>query len=184
MKVPLQLSLRDVMPLPSLEPEIRQRVDRLDHWTPDIISCHVAVEAEANRHRTGHRYRVRVLVHVPGAEIVAGDHHRDNDPFLALHGAFDAVDRQLEDHARRRRGQIKQHPVVRRGRIEFLSDSGVGSIVDDAGETWRFDRTLVDRPRFESLNVGQRVRFVEAMTPTGREARRINAVRHDAGALP
>ena len=127
MKVPLHLSLRNVMPLPSLAPAIRQRADRLDHWTPDVISCHVAVEAEANRHHTGHEYRVRITVHVPGRDIVAGDHHRATDPFLAMHGAFDAVDRQLEDHARRRRGQVKQHSGARETRGKAVpGDSGLG----------------------------------------------------------
>jgi ribosomal subunit interface protein len=182
LKVPLHLSLRNVMPLPSLQPTIRQRVERLDHWTSDVISCHVAVEAEANRHHTGHAYRVRVCVHVPGAEIIAGDHHRDADPFVALHGAFDAVDRQLEDHARRVRGQTKQHPRVRRGSIGFLSESGTGHIRDEDGETWHFDRTLVEHPGFEALTLGQTVRFVEALTRSGREARRINAVHNEVRA--
>lgn len=127
MKVPLHLTLRDVMPLPSLEPAIRQRAERLAHWTPDVISCHVTVEAEANRRHTDHAYRVRVTVHVPGADVVAGDHHRATDPFVALHGAFDAIDRQLEDHARRGRGQVKQHSGMRstRGSVP-IDDAGLG----------------------------------------------------------
>lgn len=53
MKRPLQITFRDMMPLPSVEPEIRRRADRLDQWTPDVMSCQVVVEAEGNRHRTG-----------------------------------------------------------------------------------------------------------------------------------
>ena len=49
MKLPLQIVFRDIVPLPSLEPEIRRLAAKLDQWTPDVMSCHVAVESAANR---------------------------------------------------------------------------------------------------------------------------------------
>jgi ribosomal subunit interface protein len=115
MKLPLQITFRDLVPLPSLEPEIRRRADKLAHWSNDVTSCHVVVEAAGNRHRQGHRYSVKVVVCVPDADSTATTHHHDEDIHRAVHGAFDAVDRQLEDHVRRRRGQVKQHeaPVKR-----------------------------------------------------------------------
>jgi ribosomal subunit interface protein len=109
MKLPLQVTFRDLVPLASLEPEIRRRAHKLDQWTPDVMSCHVVVEATGNRHHQGHEYSVNVSVRVPGAEIAATTHHRDQDIGRAVHGAFDAVDRQLEEYARRRRGQVKRH---------------------------------------------------------------------------
>jgi ribosomal subunit interface protein len=109
MKLPLQITFRNMVPLPSVEPEIRRRADKLEQWTPDVMSCHVVVEAEANRHRQGHEYRVHISVRVPGEEIAAGSHHLDQDIHRAVGGAFDAADRQLEDYVRRRRGQVKLH---------------------------------------------------------------------------
>ncbi|ODV13614.1 MAG: hypothetical protein ABT20_01570 [Rubrivivax sp. SCN 70-15] len=175
MKLPLQLTIRDMAPLPSLEPEIQRRAAQLDRFAADVMSCHVVVEAEGNRHRTGHEYRVKATVHVPDEVIVAGEHQLDRDVFVALRDSFDALDRQLEDYVRRRSGQTKAHPVVLHGRIESLSDEGVGRIVGDAGDEYRFDRTQVEHPVFEHLSVGQEVRFLEAGTRTGREARRVCA---------
>jgi ribosomal subunit interface protein len=109
MKLPLQVTFRDVVPLPSLEPEIQRRAAKLDQWTADVMSCHVVVAATGNRHRQGHEYSVTVSVRVPDAEITAVTHHDDLDIHRAVHGAFDAVGRQLEDYARQRRGQVKQH---------------------------------------------------------------------------
>jgi ribosomal subunit interface protein len=109
MKLPLQITFRDMAPLPSVEPEIRRRVEKLDQWTPDLMSCQVVVEAEGNRHHTGHSYRVRITLRVPEDEISVGQHHEDEDIHRAVRGAFDAADRQLEDYVRRRRGQVKQH---------------------------------------------------------------------------
>jgi ribosomal subunit interface protein len=127
MKLPVQITLRDIVPLPSLEPEIRRLAAKLDQWTPDVMSCHVAVESAANRHRQGHEYSVKVSVRVPDAEIVASTHHNDQDIQRAVHGAFDAVSRQLEDYARQRRGQVKQHEApAKRAPLPPLPDSQAG----------------------------------------------------------
>ncbi len=109
MKLPVQITFRDLVPLPSLEPEIRHRVAKLEQWTPDLMSCHVVVEAAGNRRHQGHDYSVKVSVHVPDAVIAATTHHHDQDIHRAMNGAFDAVDRQLEDYVRQRRGQVKRH---------------------------------------------------------------------------
>jgi ribosome-associated translation inhibitor RaiA len=109
MKIPLQIQFRDLMPLPSLEGEIRARVAKLEQFVPELTSCRVTVEAEGNRHHQGHRYVVRVDASVPGEEFVTGEHHGQEDIALAMHGAFDAMARRLEDYVRRRRGQVKQH---------------------------------------------------------------------------
>jgi ribosomal subunit interface protein len=109
MKLPLQITFRDLVPLPSLEPAIRRRVEKLDRWAPDLMSCHVVVQAEGDRHRQGHVYRVQVDVRLSDQEIVAGGHQGDADVFVALQASFDALDRQLEDLVRRRRGQVKHH---------------------------------------------------------------------------
>jgi len=109
MKLPLEIVFRDLVPLPSLESEIRRRAVKLEQFVPTLMSCRVVVEASANRHRQGHLYAVRIDVRVPGIELVTGEHHRSEDIELAVRGAFDAMGRRLEDHVRRRRGQVKQH---------------------------------------------------------------------------
>jgi ribosome-associated translation inhibitor RaiA/cold shock CspA family protein len=175
MKLPLQVTFRDMVPLPSLEPEIRRRADKFDRWTPDVMSCRVTVESDDSRRRTGHAYRVQILVRVPDEEIAVGMNQADEDIHRAVGDAFDAADRRLEDYARRRRGETKAHHAVLRGRIGMLSDDGVGTIVAESGETYHFDRSHVAQPDFEHLEVNQEVRFLEGVTRAGREARRIVA---------
>ena len=41
MKLPLQVVFRDLVPLPSLEDDIRQRAAKLEQFAPDLISGHV-----------------------------------------------------------------------------------------------------------------------------------------------
>jgi ribosome-associated translation inhibitor RaiA len=109
MKLPVQVVFRDLVPLPSLEGDIRRRAEKLVQFAPNLLSCHVAVEATANQHRQGHRYVVKIDARVPGEEIFVGDHHGNEDIAIAVRVAFDAMGRRLEDYARRRRGQVKRH---------------------------------------------------------------------------
>ncbi len=111
MKLPLQVTFRDMVPLPSLESEIRWRAAKLERFVPDLISCHVVVDASANRHQQGHVYAVKIDVRVPGEEIFAGERQAHEEIGVALREAFDAMTRRLEDYARKRRGQVKQHAV-------------------------------------------------------------------------
>jgi len=114
MKLPLQVTFRDMVPLPSLEGEIRQRAAKLEHFMPDLVSCHVVIEASGNRHQQGHRYAVKIDVRVPGDEIFTGEHQADAQIEIAVRDAFDAMARRLEDYSRRRRGQVKHHEPSQR----------------------------------------------------------------------
>ena len=109
MKLPLEIIFRDLVPLPSLEPDIRRRAAKLEQFVPTLMSCRVVVEASANRHRQGHSYAVKIDVRVPSDELFVGEHHRSEDIEVAVREAFDAMGRRLEDYARRRRGQVKHH---------------------------------------------------------------------------
>jgi ribosome-associated translation inhibitor RaiA len=124
MKLPLQVTFRDMAPLPSLGAEIGRRAAKLEQFVPDLISCHVVVEASANRHHVGHRYAVKIDVRVPGEQIFAGEHQAHEVIEIAVREAFDAMGRQLEDYARRRRGQVKHHEPSQRGAAASAPDEG------------------------------------------------------------
>ena len=109
MKLPLQITFRDLDPMPTLEEEIRRRVSALERWAPDLMSCQVAVKAEGNRHRQGRVFRVSVTLRLSDGELATGAHPGNDDVYLAMRGSFDALDRQLEEHLRRRRGEVKHH---------------------------------------------------------------------------
>lgn len=87
-------------------------VDELESIFDRIVSCHVVVEAP-HRHHQGGLYAVRVELGVPGEHIVAGrspaEHAAHADAHVAVRDAFRAVRRQLEDHIRRARGDVKSH---------------------------------------------------------------------------
>lgn len=103
-----QISFDGVPADPAVRDAALEHVAQLESLSGRITGCHVVV-AQPHRHqREGRRYSVRIDVRVPGTEIVVNrDHHPDrahDDPFVALHDAFLAVRRRLEDHVRRMRG--------------------------------------------------------------------------------
>ena len=85
--------------------KIRERLDKLERFHDRILTCHVVVEAP---HRHKHKcmiYVVRIVLSVPGGEIVVnrepGADHAHEDVYVAIRDAFDALRRQLEDYARK-----------------------------------------------------------------------------------
>ena len=62
-------------------------------------------------------YKVRIDVAVPDGELVTSHehHHRDSaheDVHVPIRDAFNAMRRQLEDDARKRRGKVKRHAAL------------------------------------------------------------------------
>lgn len=111
MKLPLQIAFRNMDPSDAVEAKIRARAGSLERFAAGITSCRVAVEKQDRHRHQGNLFRVRVDLTVPGRELVAGG-KRDADPahadvYVAIRDAFDAARRQLEDYARRRRGDVK-----------------------------------------------------------------------------
>ena len=121
-------------------------------------------EAPNRRHREGSLYHIRVDLKVPGREIVVkrdpSEHHAHEDIYVAVRDCFDAVRRQLEDHARRLRGDIKTHEVPGHGRIaQLIAEKDYGFIDASDGTEIYFHRNAVAHESFDKLVVGDEVRF-------------------------
>lgn len=163
MTVPLQVTFKDMDPSPALESRIRAKAARLERFADDILRCHVTVEAPHRHHHQGRLYRARVEVFVPRGDVIVTRegplNHAHEDPYVAVRDAFDAAIRQLEDHVRRLRGDVKHHePVMRRGRIaRFIAGEDYGFIETEGGEEVYFHRNSVAGDGFDRLRVGDEV---------------------------
>lgn len=113
MQIPLQITIRDMGHSDALETRIRSKAAKLDEFFDHITSCRVVVEMPHKHHNQGRKFNVRIDIGVPGTEIVVNREH-DEDIYVALRDAFDAAKRQLEDYARKIRGDIKTHQTGRR----------------------------------------------------------------------
>ncbi|MGB7542719.1 MAG: ribosome-associated translation inhibitor RaiA [Burkholderiales bacterium] len=108
MQIPLQITLRGIAQSDAIEAAIREKAAKLEQFHPHIMSCRVVVELPAQHKQRGKEFVVRIDIKVPEAEIAVNRDHSE-DVYVALRDAFDAARRQLEDHARRRRGDVKTH---------------------------------------------------------------------------
>ena len=165
MQLPLQITFRDMAPSPAVEAHIRERADALDRFFKRIIACRVVIEASTGRRRKGKLYHVRVDLTVPGREIVVkrdpAQHHAHEDILVAIRDAFDAVRRQLEDHARDARGDVKFHSAPSHGRIvRLFREEGYGFIQSSEGDEIYMHRNATVGSDFDALSEGDEVRYV------------------------
>ena len=112
MQIPLQITIRVMETSEALETHIREKAQKLDEFFTNIMSCRVVVEVPHNHHHQGKHFNVRIDIGVPGNEIVVNRDHSE-DVYIALRDAFNAAKRQLEDYARKIRGDVKNHEAKR-----------------------------------------------------------------------
>lgn len=180
MKVPLELSIRDVEGADSdhIRKVVEAQVRKLEEIAPELIACRVAVEEPQRHQRTGSRYRVRVLATVPPHKEIVGvkepgdaDLHTPLD--RVIRGAFDAVMRQMRDERSRRRGDVKVHDAAETHGIvvRVFPEAGYGFVKDlDDGHEVYFHNHAVLHDDFERLAVGTEVRYVETLGEEGPQA--------------
>lgn len=199
MKLPLQITFRHMPPSPAIEENIRDKAAKLDELHDGIMGCRVAVEAPHRHHHKGKAYVVRIDLTVPGGELVInrepkrlvpkkanGDHELDKDfaeshepskhaahedIYVAIRDAFNAAGRKLQDHARRRRGEVKVHELAATARVAKLfpaADYGFLQTAD--GRELFFHKNSVLAPGYGRLAVGQQVHFAEELGDKGPQA--------------
>jgi len=178
MKIPMQITLRNVDHSDALEAHIREKAKKLENFFEHIVSCRVVVEMPHNHKHQGKAFNVRLDIGVPGREIVV-NRDRHEDVYVALRDAFDAVRRQLEDYVQRMRGETKTHQPEFIGEVvRLFPDDGCGFILRADGDELYFHRDNVVSPAFNQLNVGDEVKFVEELAAEGPQAKRLSVGRH------
>jgi len=134
MKSPIQITFRNTQASAAVETRIQAEATKLNRYYSRITSCRVIVEAPHRHHKRGELFHVRIELNVPGAELVVGHepamhrafalggngklskrtevHVPHKDVYVAVRDAFRTARRQLEEHIRRLRGEVKMHTRV------------------------------------------------------------------------
>jgi ribosomal subunit interface protein len=161
---------------PAAEVRVRELAAKLERFHERITSCRVVIDAASHRQHQGNLFAVRIDITLPGRELFV-DSERDaraehTDLYVALRDAFDAARRQLQDDARRRRGDVKHHVQIERvGLIsEIDANAGFGRIETDDGRLIYFHRNSVHDVKFDDMAIGTRVVFVEGAGDEGPQA--------------
>jgi cold shock CspA family protein/ribosome-associated translation inhibitor RaiA len=199
MILPLQISFRNMKPSEAVEARVREEVAKLETFYQGIMHCRVVVELPHRHHKSGDLYHVRIDMTVPGAELVVKRepslqaslrqvdtekqsksyeaHAAHKDVFVVIRDAFKEARRQLQDYARRMRGQTKAHVSQPSGRVSKLfPEEGYGFLETADGTEIYFHKNSVLNDAFNRLTIGKRVTFSEELGEKGAQASTVKAV--------
>ena len=181
MKLPLQITFRNMEPSEAVEARIREKAEKLDRFCDQIMSCRVVFEAHHQHQHQGNLFHVRIDITVPDKEIVIsrepGRHQAHEDAYVAIRDAFDAARRQLENYNQKRQQQVKNHTLPLHGRvIELHPDEDYGRIESSDGRIIYFHRNSVLRTDFTHLEIGSEVRFDQEAGDLGPQASTVKPV--------
>ena len=191
--IPTQVAFRGLTHDDVLEDEVRERVSWLEQFYAGIVRCRVLVEVPHRHRHDGRHFHVRIEVTVPGGVPIVVSHepslharlrdaedeaHRKEDEVasvhryasVAIHEAFDAARRRLEDFAREQRGTVKVHEVAAHGEVAELSKVDGYGFIHAGEQRIYFNRASVLNDAFDDLAVGAAVAFVEEKGEKGPQA--------------
>ncbi|HHM04863.1 MAG TPA: ribosome-associated translation inhibitor RaiA [Gammaproteobacteria bacterium] len=175
MKLPLQITFRNMEGSPAMEENIKNKVEKLERCFDQIIACRIVVEAMTRRRQQGNVYHVRIDVTVPGGEIAVSRDpavsHAHEDVYVAIRDAFDAARRQLEERSQRRQRRVKHHESAPQGRVaELFPEQHYGTIETLEGRRIYFHKNSLINLSFAELSVGAYVSFSESTGDEGPQA--------------
>ncbi len=114
MQNPLQITFRGFSHSDAVAAKIREKAEKLNKFYPHIITCRVVVESEHHNHHQGNLFHVRIDITTPQKQVVVSQEHHDNHAhenlYIVIRDAFNSAKRQLEEHDRIQRGNVKTHP--------------------------------------------------------------------------
>ena len=176
MKIPLQITSRNLDLTEAIESEIRQKAEKLDKFYKRIMRCRIVVESPQRQHHQGKLYNLHIYMTLPGAELIVKRAPHE-DLYVAIRDSFDAVRRKLEDFARQQRGDVKHHEEVPLARITSLfPEQGYGFIITPENREIYFHENSVLNSDFKHLKVGMTVRFAEAEGEKGPQASTLTVI--------
>jgi len=179
---PLEIAFHNMSPSDSLEALIRDRADKLDRRFGRLVGCRVSVEALHRQHQTGNVYECHVVMSVPGRDLaVSRGPHRAKETYahpdvrVSIREAFDSAERQLQDYKDQLRTDTSAPSgSALMGQVTLIEPgSDHGFILTSAGTQLYFHRDSVTNARFEELQQGQLVHYVEEAGDAGPVAAKI-----------
>jgi ribosome-associated translation inhibitor RaiA len=101
MDAKLQIHFHAMESSAALEARIRDRFAEIERRSREITGCRVTVEKASRHYVKGNLFRVALVLHRPGRDIVVSrggpKDHGHEDVYTAVRDTFDAAERQLAE---------------------------------------------------------------------------------------
>lgn len=161
METAAEITFKDIDHSDPIEARIRERVDKLEAMSAEIIRCQVWVRAPHRRHK-GTEYVIDISLQMPGSTLHIdhrpGDDHAHTDIYVAIRDAFGAMERQLRKWHDQKKGRPETHATPLQGRITSLDGyTDSGQIATTDGRLIYFHRNSVAGNGYDNLNEGDTV---------------------------
>lgn len=182
MQVEPQIAYEGFDPAEHVRSRVSSEIERLEKFFGNATACRVTVKAASGRRHQGDLYEVSVHVALPdGREVVANrhppGHQAHQDVMVAIRDAFNAAQRQLEDQARKLRGDVKASETPPMATVKALiGGQDHGFLATDDGRELYFHRNSVMGGDFDTLAIGDRVTFAEAVNDKGPHASTVHVL--------
>lgn len=175
MQTPIEIVFQGVGEQPDVRGSIRQHVAELEQRFVRLTACRVVLKGPGGRHRTGGLYEINIRLSLPGHEVevtrTPKADERHSDLTFAVNDAFKRAQRQLQDHVKHLRGEVKAHEGLPTGKVKSLDSSGEFGFLQAADDhEVYFHRNKVLGDAFHHLAIGTRVAFVEESGENGPQA--------------
>lgn len=177
-----QLAFEGIAPSDAIAARVDKEIDKLERYFGRITSCRVVISKPQKRHAQGDLYSASVHLALPdGREVVANRNphidHAHEDVYVAIRDVFAAARRQLQDEARKLRGDIKHHIGPPEAVIGTLvAEEDYGFLQTEDGREIYFHKNSVVDTDFKKLKTGDRVTFSESLGDKGPQATTVKRV--------
>jgi cold shock CspA family protein/ribosome-associated translation inhibitor RaiA len=183
MQKPLELNYHDLPRSEWSEQLIRERVERLERYRDDIVSCTVIVSQPHKHQHSGNPYRVSIEVHLPrNRRLIVNEEpavvEQESNLRTVIEAAFSAMERRL-----RSAGEVRRHDAARPADgppqglvVRLFPEEGYGFLRTPSGEEHYFHRNSVLHDDFTRLAVGTEVRFERELGDDGPQASSVQIV--------
>jgi ribosome-associated translation inhibitor RaiA len=113
MQIPMDITFRGMAANTAIKAAVSTWAAKLERVYERIQRCDVVLEVPHHHQSKGREFHIRIVLTVPGAVLVVsrdpGTDDAHEDIHVAIRDSFRAARRQLEDHVRRLRGDVKAH---------------------------------------------------------------------------
>ncbi len=117
MRVPIEITYRNVKKSDAIEKLIHDKADKLNEFHDGIVSCRISLEQDQESKRSVNQFHVRISMRVPpGKELVV---HQKSDEEgtgesirTVINDAFKTIGRQLNKLKDKQRGKVKTHVEI------------------------------------------------------------------------
>ncbi|PSO78930.1 MAG: DNA-binding protein [Cyanobacteria bacterium QS_4_48_99] len=183
MKVPLEISYRDIEKTDAIDTLVREKAAKLEEFHGEINSCRVALEKEHGSPDSGSPYRVRIDLRVPPShELAVTKNPEESTQYVELETvireAFEAARKQLVKLNEQQQGEVKEHLQEEMAAVvsELFPEQGYGFLRSLQEEQIYFHRNSVLHNDFDRLEVGTGVQCLVEEGEQGSQASTVRIV--------